>query len=56
MAAVIEQTLPHVFIYGVRAVEPDGVGLVNFNNAIAAQTFDAKQMPRDFGQPALLNW
>jgi hypothetical protein len=34
-AAVVEQRLADVFIYRVRAVEPDGVGHLNLNDAKA---------------------
>jgi hypothetical protein len=49
LAPVVQQARPYIFPNGVRAIEPEGIGLLNFNDAKAAQTFDAKQMPGNFG-------
>ena len=55
LAATIEQRLADVFIYSMRAIEPDCIGLLNLDDAIATQTLHPEQMPRNFGKPALLD-
>lgn len=45
LALVVQQARAYIFQNGVRAVEPDRVGLLNFNDAQAAQALDAKQVP-----------
>jgi hypothetical protein len=42
LAAVIQQPLTDVFIYGVRTIEPDRVGLLNLDHPKATQALDAQ--------------
>jgi hypothetical protein len=49
LASVVQESRTYVLPHGVRAIQPQGVGLLNFNDAKAAQAFDAKQVPGDFG-------
>jgi hypothetical protein len=55
LACVVQQPHPDFFPHSVWPIKPKCVGLLNFNDAKAAQTFHAQQVPWDFGQPALLN-
>jgi hypothetical protein len=55
LAPVVQQARAHVLQYGVRTIEPEGIGLLNLDNAGATETFNAKQVPWDFGQPTLLD-
>jgi hypothetical protein len=48
-ATVVKQRLADVFIYRMRTVQAHGVGLLNLYDAEAPQTFNAKQLTRDFG-------
>jgi hypothetical protein len=38
------------------AVKADRIQLLDFYRPQAAATFDSQNVPRDFGQAALLNW
>jgi hypothetical protein len=55
VAGLIEQSLPDILPDGVRPIEPDGIRLLNFDNAKAADAFDAQHMARDFREAALLD-
>jgi hypothetical protein len=55
LAPIVQQPVPDVFPNRVRAIQPEGIGLLNLDGATATQTFHAKQVPRDFGQPSLLD-
>ena len=55
LARVVQQASAHVFPNGMWSVEAQRIGLQNLNDAKATQTLDAKQVPWDFGQPALLD-
>jgi hypothetical protein len=54
-AGLVEQSLPDIFPDSVRSIEPDRIPLLNFDNAKAADAFDAEHMARDFREPTLLD-
>jgi len=47
LACVVQETHAYVFPHGVRSIEPESIGLLNLNDAKAAQTFHAEQVPWD---------
>jgi hypothetical protein len=49
LATIVEQAESNILPHGMWPIQPDGVGLLNFNDAKAAQAFHAKHMSRDFG-------
>jgi hypothetical protein len=56
LAPIAQQARAYVFKNGVRAIEPESFRFLNFNDAKAAQTLDANQVPGNLGQPELLDW
>jgi hypothetical protein len=55
LAAVIQQTLADVLPYKAWSIELDRIEPPNLDRSKASQTFNAKQIARDFAKPALLN-
>lgn len=55
LAGVVQQARAYVLPNGVRPIEPESIGRLNFNDAKAAQTFNAEQVPGDFRKSALLD-
>jgi hypothetical protein len=54
-AGLVEQALPDILPDGMRPIKPDGIRLLNFDNAKTADAFDAEQMAGDFREAALLD-
>src|ERR1700738_5556903 len=54
-ASLVEQSLSNIFPDGMRPIKSDGIGLLDFDNAKAADAFDAKHMARNFREAALLD-
>jgi hypothetical protein len=54
-ATVVEQPLPDLFPAGAATIEADCIGGLDFDNAIATPTRHAQDVPRYFGQPAVLD-
>jgi hypothetical protein len=54
-ASLVEQSLPDIFPDGMRPIKSDGIRLLNFDNAKAADAFDAQHMARNFREAALLD-
>jgi hypothetical protein len=54
-ARLIKESLPDIFPDRMRPIKPDGIRLLNFDNAKAADAFDVEQVVRDFRETALLD-
>jgi hypothetical protein len=52
---IVQQARAYVFPHRMWPIEFQSIGLLNLDGAKAAQTLNAKQVPRDFGKPALLD-
>jgi hypothetical protein len=48
LASVVQQARAYVFPNGVRPIEPEGIGLLNLDDAKAAPTLNAKQVAGNF--------
>jgi hypothetical protein len=53
--SLLQQRHRNILENGVRTVEPDGVGSLDFDAAKTFQTFQPQQFARHFGQPPLLD-
>jgi hypothetical protein len=49
LATIVQQAHAYVFPNSMWSIEPQRIGLLNFNNAKAAPTLNAKQVPWYFG-------
>jgi hypothetical protein len=49
LARVVQQPHPNFFPNGMWPIEFQSIGLLNLDGAKAAQAFDAKQVPGNFG-------
>jgi hypothetical protein len=47
-AGLVKQSLPDIFPDGMWSIEPDRIGLLNFDDAKAAHALDAQRVVRDF--------
>ena len=55
-ASLVEQALTDIFPDGMRPIKSDSIRFLHFDNAKAADAFDAKYMARNFREAALLDW
>jgi len=54
-AGLVEQALPDILPDSMRPIKSDGIRLLNFDDARAADAFDAQHMARNFREAALLD-